>query len=287
MILETCRGRELYHLVYKDFKTALQRQIKKERDKARQPFLKKRTVIQSPLWVKFYYQAPSYNRWFVQTALLGDPALPKSHVKCHCITQAGPGSSKMYVIFRGWITAKKQTGGVAGGYIVSVLRHTLLRMKERGPRDWAWLSEDELVGKIFTMEENGIYYDFDWTKYSEKKSNAMPVLPEQEDTRPEWIKEREKKNKVEESPIVLRTTAGLFLGYSTSDRSEVRLITYLGDGSSLTDEEERDELINFLGHTWVVFNKEVFSEEEVSKSRESLNQYMNDKTDRNVYILAI
>lgn len=291
MILETCRGKELYHLVYKDFKTSLVRQIKKERDKAREPFLKKKVWIEDLLWVKFYYQAPSFNRWFIQTALSGDPKLPKSHVQCHCITQAGPGASKMYIIFRGWKTAKKQTGGVAGGYIVSVLGRVLRKMKERGPREWAWLGNDELMGKIFTMDERGIYYDYNWTKFSETALLSQGPLPGQESEiqRPAWLvaKEEAAKERTAEIPIVLRTLAGFFLGWATTDRSEIRLMTYLGDGQDLVEEEERENLLDFLTPVWMVYNPEVFSEKELQEARASLDKYMEDQVDRNVYILAI
>ena len=289
MILRTCRGKELYHLVYKDFKTSVTRQIKKERDKAREPFLKKKMLIEDLLWISFYYQAPSYNKWFIRTALQGDPKLPKSHIQCHCITQAGPKDSRMYIIFRGWKTAKAKTGGIAGGYIVSVLKHAIDKMRERGPREWAWLKDDELMTKIFTMDERGIYYDFDWTKYSVKKTETAIPLVVEEVQRPEWMlaKEKEAKEKIKEIPIVLRTLAGFFLGWATEDRSEVRLITYLGDGNDLENEDEREALIEFLTPAWITFNPEVFPEDKVKEARSKLDVYMDDKINRNVYILAI
>ena len=64
-------------------------------------------------------------------------------------------------------------------------------------------------------------------------------------------------------------------------------MTYLGDGQDLIEEEERENLLDFLTPVWTVYNPEVFSEKELQEARASLDKYMEDQVDRNVYILAI
>ena len=280
MITERITGNDLLHEVFSDFENSVKKKIKTERDKLRGPYLKKKVDIKEIIYSKFYYQSPKYNRWYVSSGMVGKYDKPKAINHFHCVTNTGPNGSKMYIILRGNKSAIK--AGTKGGYVVSVSSHVLTRMRERNPKAFSDIKgNDELVEKIFSWEENGVYYDFDWTKIKKSESTEVSLeFPTIE--KPEWMTDLDKDN----IPVILKTLAGLFLGFVNQDRSSVVLKTYISE-DSIEDEVEKEAVQNFLIHAWVFYNPALFGEDKVREENEYFKKYMKGRENRNVYILSI
>lgn len=286
MITERTTGNDLLHEVFSDFENSVKKKIKVERDKLRAPYLKRKVDIKEIIYSKFYYQSPKYNRWYVSSGMIGKYDKPKAINHYHCVTNTGPNGSKMYIVLRGNKSAIKAGG--KGGYVVSVSSHVLTRMRERNPEAFSDIKEnDELVEKIFSWEENGVYYDFDWTKIKKKESTEVDYQNLESATieKPDWMtneKDLDKNN----IPVILKTLAGLFLGFVNQDRSSVVLKTYISE-DSIEDEVEKEVIQNFLIHAWVFYNPALFGEDKVKEENEYFKEYMKGKENRNVYILSI
>lgn len=280
MITERITGNDLLHEVFSDFENSVKKKIKTERDKLRAPYLKKKVDIKEITYSRFYYQSPKYNRWYVSSGMVGKYDKPKAINHFHCVTNTGPNGSKMYIILRGNKSAIK--AGTKGGYVVSVSSHVLTRMRERNPEAFSDIKgNDELVEKIFSWEENGVYYDFDWTKIKKSESTEVSLeFPTIE--KPDWMTDLDKDN----IPVILKTLAGLFLGFVNQDRSSVVLKTYISE-DSIEDEVEKEAIQNFLIHAWVFYNPALFGEDKVREENEYFKKYMKGRENRNVYILSI
>jgi len=284
MITENKRGEELFFEVYRDFTNFTKKELQRRRDKLRLSLKKKQQKeLKDVEWISFTCMSPAFNSWYVKTGMVGDVNKPKAINHYHCTTNAGPGGSKLYVIFRGNKSAILAKGN-GGGYVVSVNPHVLKRMRERNKEAFGDITNNDILcEKIFTLEEEGIYYDFDWPSIKKKESEVVDIF--------DLTKNIDKpvkvvRNKVETVPIILKTLAGLFLGYATKDRSEVRLITYI-TSEEIEDEEEKDLVKNFLEPAWICYNFRMHEKEKVEETYKSLMKYMEDKTDRNVYRLVI
>ena len=280
MITERITGNDLLHEVFSDFENSVKKKIKIERDKLRAPYVKKKIDIKEITYSRFYYQSPKYNRWYVSSGMVGKYDKPKAINHFHCVTNTGPNGSKMYIILRGNKSAIK--AGTKGGYVVSVSSHVLTRMRERNPEAFSDIKgNDELVEKIFSWEENGVYYDFDWTKIKKSESTEVSLeFPTIE--KPDWMTNLDKDN----IPVILKTLAGLFLGFVNQDRSSVVLKTYILE-DSIEDEVEKEAIRDFLIHAWVFYNPALFGEDRVREENEYFKEYMKGKENRNVYILSI
>ena len=280
MITERITGNDLLHEVFSDFENSVKKKIKIERDKLRAPYVKKKIDIKEITYSRFYYQSPKYNRWYVSSGMVGKYDKPKAINHFHCVTNTGPNGSKMYIILRGNKSAIK--AGTKGGYVVSVSSHVLTRMRERNPEAFSNIKgNDELVEKIFSWEENGVYYDFDWTKIKKSESTEVSLeFPTIE--KPDWMTDLNKDN----IPVILKTLAGLFLGFVNQDRSSIVLKTYILE-DSIEDEVEKEIIRDFLIHAWVFYNPTLFGEDKVREENEYFKEYMKGKENRNVYILSI
>lgn len=289
MITESTRGEALFHEVYKDFIGSVKKELKKRRDKAREPFKKKRKNIDEFLWINFRYQSPKYNSWYVTSGMTGSYDRPRATNHYHCTTNAGFGGSKLYIILRGDKSAQvnRKEGLLGGGYVVSIQPHVFKRMRERNPEAFGDINDnDKLCEKIFTLDEEGIYYDFNWPVLKPREEQSEPQIPLDIPEKPEWMIKKSEEGKPKLVPIILKTLAGLFLGFASQDRAEVRLITYI-TSSEIQDENERELVDQFLVPAWVCYNSKMFDQEEVKQTWEKLNSYMKDKEDRNVYRLVI
>lgn len=281
MITESTRGENLFHEVHRDYEDTIIKELKKRRDTFRKPYVKKKQDIKELEWIRFSMMTPRYNMWFVTSGIVGRFDRPKAINMYHCSSNSGPGGSKVCYIYRGNKTARMKEEG-KGGYVVSVMPHVFTRMRERNEAFSDIKDNDALCEKIFTLEEEGIYYDFDWTKYNKapEESTSVPVMPGYND---EWVV---KKKEVPTIPVILKTLAGLFLGLVTEDRAEIRLITYLTI-DNIDNPEEKEMIECFLIPAWVRYNFAMFDRKYVDEVWEKLNDYMKDKKDRTVYRLTI
>ena len=267
MITENLRGKELFNEVYSDFQL-VKKELKKRRQDKRKPFVKYQKPIKEMIQVDFTFRTPKYNTWIVKSGMIGPYNKPKALNHFHLNTNAGSGGSKLGIIYRGIKSTES-------GYIVSVTSHVITRMKERNP-EFKDKTYDELVEIIFKHGEEGVYYDYPW-KTTPKTS--IPMSSQEvlslEQGRPVYKEEPTVQ-------IILKTSAGIFLGVSSLDRSEVRLITYITDLG-----EELEEVVNeFLIPAWICYNNEMFSDEYVKEVYSKLMEYMKGKEDRNVYRLG-
>lgn len=287
MITQNTRGESLFHEVFRDYYDSVKKELKKRRDEAREPYVKKKQNIRDILWVNFSYLSPKFNKWYVSSGMVGHYLKPKAANHFHCTTNTGPNGSKLYIILRGNKSATRVKEGKGGGYVVSVTPHVFKRMRERNPEAFGdILDNDKLCEKIFTLEEEGIYYDFDWTKVGKEEQPVQTQYPVslEEPEKPEWMLKREE---VKQQPIILKTLSGLYLGFATvPDRSEVRLITYINE-SDISDEEEKEIVSQFLIPAWFCYNFQMHDEDEVKETYNKLMKYMEGKDDRNVYRLVI
>lgn len=289
MITENIRGEELFREVAKDFRISVKRKITDERNKLREPYLKSRTNIVEPLWHRFTYDSPRYIKWYILTGMVGDYKLPKAINHHHCSVNVGWNGKKLYIIYRGNKTtqALKMTNG---GYIVTMGPKLFKRMRERNRDIFGEIKDnDRLCEKIFLGDETGVYYDFDWTKFAEEQKevpSSLDILAQQEaeSSRPQWLRKGEKL-KVEEHPIVLRTSSGVYLGYVTDDRAEVRLKTYISE-RELIQPEMKILIDQFLDHVYILYNQELFDEPQIRKSQQILDEYLG-KDEVVVYRLTI
>lgn len=271
MIIENLRGQELFNEVYNDF-LVISKDLKKRRQKERKPYIKFQRMIKDTIWLKYTMMSPKYNKWYIKSGIEGHYNKPKAINHFHIITNAGSGGSKLGIIYRGM----KSTGK---GYIVSVTSHVITRMKERN-KNFANLSMDDLLESIFTFEEEGVFYDFEW-KTQQQQTSSIPTSSQEA-----MILENGGgyKNKVSDDyiQIILKTSAGVFLGYSSKDRSEIRLITYITDFG-----ENLEEVVNqFLIPAWICYNNSMFDGPYIQETYEKLMDYMKGKDDRNVYRLG-
>lgn len=258
MILETTRGKELYSELKNDYKE-VEKAIKRKRYQIRKPYLNANKILPGIITENFTITTKKNNKWFVSTSMQGNPRLPKAMNHCHVISNAGSEGSRVYIVYRDIKSI---------GYAVVVCPHVLKRMRERNPEAFGNIgSDDELCGKIFTLDEVGMYYEFNWRRLKSQPIISFPTLnPGTAPLKPKSLGK----------PVVLKTLAGLFLGYSTEDRREIRLVTYV---TSLEQEE------SFLEPCWVVYNKDKFTKPEIEKAEKELEKYVKDEKNRTVYCL--
>ena len=283
MITESTRGENLFHEVHRDYEDTISKELKKRRDTFRKPYVKKRQDIKELEWIRFSMMTPKYNTWFITSGIVGRFDRPKAINMYHCSSNSGPGGSKVCYIYRGNKTARMQEKG-KGGYVVSVMPHVFTKMRERNQAFSDIKDNDALCEKIFTMEEEGIYYDFDWRKYKRShEADSMPISIPPREEEDSWVL---KKVEVKTIPVILKTLAGLFLGLVTEDRAEIRLVTYL-TLDQIEDPEEKEMIENFLIPAWTRYNFSMFDRKYVDEVWEKLNAYMEGKENRTVYRLTI
>jgi hypothetical protein len=264
MITESLRGSELLRTIKKEFEHDIKSRIKKERDILRKPYVKNKKPITEILWKEFNVQTSGFNKWFIKTGMEGPYDKPKAYNTYYLDTNAGPNGSKLYLIYRG-------TKSTREGYILGIQSHVLTRMKERC-ENYKGLSNKELIGLIFKHGEEGVYYEYPWKQEepSSIPSNSIEALSL-------GIKKKEYPTK----SIILKTSAGVFLGYSSLDRSEVRLITFLAEYGELEEVVEK-----FLIPTWTCYNHHMFEDDYILETYNALMEYMKGKEDRTVYRLG-
>lgn len=255
MIAETTVGRELFDEVSIDYIQFVKKELKKCRELLRKPYMKTRKTIPNMTWHEFSCRSQRNNLWYMKTGIVGNPALPNVVEHYHINTNAGPNGSRLCIIYRGTKAARRD-GNPNGGYVVSVLGSALDDLRKIYTQD----DDNGLVERVFSGNEEGIYFDYDWTKYYKK---SIP-----EDT----------------IPVMLKTTIGVFLSFSSTDRSEVRLVKFIKSNTRYCD--INNTIKSFLEPAWVCYNSDRFSNEYVREVRDKLMEYMKDKEDKTVYRLA-
>lgn len=292
MITERTRGRDLLHEVFTDYEKCIKKKLKAERDKAREPYVKAKKQIAEAITVAFNYLSPKYNSWHVESLMVGDCNKPKALNHFHCTTNTGYGGSKKYIILRGMKSAIK--AGTTGGYVVSIDGHVLNKMRQRNPEAFGDITDnDKLVQKIFTTTEKGCYYIYDWTgmkKPEEVVTDPFELIRQaereaKEKEKEEWLGKKKELVNPNVQPIVMRTLAGVFLGFTGKDRSEVTLKSYIRE-KDIIDEDMKELVTGFLTHAWIYYNADLFEPGTLEKETEYLREYMKDKEDRDVILLG-
>ena len=293
MITERTRGRDLLHEVFTDYEESIKKKLKAERDKARKPYVKARKQITEAITVAFNHFSSRYNSWHVESLMVGDCNKPKALNHFHCTTNTGYNGSKKYIILRGMKSAIK--AGTTGGYVVSLDGHVLNKMRQRNPEAFGNITDnDKLVQKIFTTTEKGCYYFYDWTnmkKPEEVITDPFELIRQaereaKEKEREEWLgKKQEPTNNPNVQPIIMRTLAGIFLGFTGQDRSEVTIKSYIME-KDIIDEDLKEIVTGFLTHAWIYYNAELFGPGTLEKEIKYLQEYMKGKEDRDVILLG-
>ena len=266
MITRKQKGIDLFTEVARDYKKCVKAKVTEARNKLREPYVKKRQNIIEPLKTSFTLKSSAHNTWYIFTMMFGDYKLPKVFTHKHCITNAGRGDSRKYVIFRGDIGAQR-VHKTNGGYVVTVTPHVLSKMRERRRDAFGEIKDnDELITKIFIGDEVGVMYFHDWSQYEiggqEYEEGEEPPV----DTTPS-------ENKPD--PCFIRTAAGLFLALASKDRSHMSLITYITD-REIINENERYIIDYLVDSAYVYYNQHLFDDETCLKVKERLEDIDED-----------
>ena len=271
MITRRQKGIDLFTEVSKDYRKSVKAKITDARNKLREPYVKKRQNIEEPIKASFTLKSSANKTWYIYTMMFGDYKLPKVFTHKHCITNAGRGDSRKYVIFRGDVGAKK-VHRTNGGYVVTLTPHVLTKMRERKRDVFGGIKDnDELITKIFIGDEIGIMYFHDWSQYE----IADQEVPDGEESPIESFRLNENENKPD--PCFIRTAAGLFLGVASKDRSHMSLITYITD-REIVNENERYIIDYLVDSAYVYYNQQLFDDETCKMVKERLDDKDEDIT---------
>ncbi len=268
MITKKQKGIDLFKEVARDYRKCVKGRVTSVRNKLREPYFKKKLNISEPIKTSFTFKSSANNVWYIFTMMFGDYKLPKVFTHKHCITNAGHGDTRKYVIFRGDIGAQR-IHKTSGGYVVTLTPHVLTKMRERRKDAFGDLKDnDELITKIFIGDEVGVMYFHDWTQYE----IAGQEVPEGEENPIDSI---DTEGEGRPDPCFIRTAAGLFLGLASKDRSHMSLITYITD-REIVNENERYIIDYLVDSAYVYYNQSLFDKDTCRMVKERLEDIDED-----------